>query len=108
VIKTLAGSANAGFADGTGSAALFYNPSGVAVDKGGNVYVADTWNNAIRKLTPSGTNWVVTTLAGSPPASYNNVFGYPPGPAGGYADGTGSAAARATFMWLTSATAPSV
>ena len=61
-------------------------------DRGGNVYVADTWNNAIRKLTPSGTNWVVTTLAGSPPASYNNVFGYPPGPAGGYADGTGSAA----------------
>src|SRR5436190_23630168 len=54
--------AGAGNADGTGSAARFYNPEGVAVETNGNVYVADTQNHTIRKVTPAG---VVTTLAGS-------------------------------------------
>ncbi len=65
VVTTLAGLAgDTGSADGTNSAARFYNPWGVAVDTNGNVYVAD-WNNCtIRKVTPVGTNWVVTTLAG--------------------------------------------
>ena len=62
--------------DGTGSAARFYNPSGVAVDSTGNVYVADTCNSTIRQITPAG---VVTTLAGLAGNS-------------GSADGTGSAA----------------
>ncbi len=52
----------AGFADGIGSAARFNNPGGVALDAAGNVYVADTDNHVIRKITVAG---VVTTLAGA-------------------------------------------
>ncbi len=62
VVLTLAGLAGAfGSADGTGSAARFYGPLGVAPDGMGNVYVADTYNATIRQITPGG---VVTTLAG--------------------------------------------
>jgi NHL repeat/Immunoglobulin domain len=58
---TLAGLAgSSGNNDGVGSAARFNNPNGVAADTNGNVYLADTYNNAIRKITASG---VVTTLA---------------------------------------------
>jgi sugar lactone lactonase YvrE len=77
VVMTLAGTAGmAGSADGTGTAARFLAPSGVAVDSAGNVYVADQSNHTIRKVTAAG---VVTTLAGT---------------AGmlGSADGTGAAA----------------
>ena len=58
---TFAGNAATGYADGQGSAARFAAPAGVAVDVMGNVYVADTRNHAIRRITPAG---VVTTLAG--------------------------------------------
>jgi sugar lactone lactonase YvrE len=77
VVTTLAGfPGSAGAADGTGNAARFYSLNSVAVDSNGNVYVADTSNQAIRKITPNG---VVTTLAGQ---SGNS----------GSADGVGSVA----------------
>ncbi len=62
VVTTLAGSGGAsGSTDGFGSAARFNTPAGVAVDTNGIVYVADTNNNTIRRISPAGE---VTTLAG--------------------------------------------
>jgi serine/threonine protein kinase, bacterial len=74
VVTLFAGSssATAGHADGTGSAASFWNPTGVAVDSSGNVYVADESNNEIRMITPAG---VVTTFAGSTTAGNSNGTG---------------------------------
>lgn len=67
VVSTLAGlPGNAGNNDGSGNSARFWNPQGLAVDSAGNIYVADTGNNLVRKITPMGA---VTTLAGLPGVS---------------------------------------
>lgn len=62
IVSTLAGSGNQGATDETGDLASFYFPFGLAVDRNGYLYVADTNNNKIRKISPTG---IVSTLAGS-------------------------------------------
>jgi sugar lactone lactonase YvrE len=63
-VTTLAGlGPDFGYADGSGSAAKFYGPSASVADAQGNLYIVDSYNYVIRKVTPAG---VVTTLAGSP------------------------------------------
>ncbi|HXD33191.1 MAG TPA: NHL repeat-containing protein [Pyrinomonadaceae bacterium] len=66
VVGTLAGGSE-GFADGAGSSASFNSPSGIALDASGNIFVADTGNNRIRKINPQG---MVSTLAGDGTAGY--------------------------------------
>jgi sugar lactone lactonase YvrE len=77
VVSTFAGSAGAnGSNDGIGTAARFNAPAGIAIDSNHNLFVADTLNSTIRKITPAG---VVTTFAGTPGS-------------GGSADGIGATA----------------
>ena len=78
VVSTLAGAPRqSGFTDGTGSAARFNSPWGIAVDRSGTVFVYDNQNNAVRRISPAG---VVTTLAGSATGTAGSL------------DGTGGAA----------------
>ena len=105
-ITTIAGLPTVfGSNDGMGGAARFLTPEGLAVDAQYNVYVADFGNQTIRKISPTASDWVVTTLAG--------LAGGP-----GYADGAGVAtqfylptASRwmrpGTFTSLTRRTTPS-
>lgn len=71
-VTTLAGNGTAGSANGSGAAASFNGPFGVAVDAAGAVYVADTNNNLIRKVSAAG---LVTTLAGSGAQGADNGSG---------------------------------
>ncbi|MBK8364303.1 MAG: IPT/TIG domain-containing protein [Bacteroidetes bacterium] len=61
-----------GNADGQDSSATFLSPNGIATDASGNVYITDSENNLIRKITPSG---VVTTFAGSLTPGFTNGQG---------------------------------
>jgi len=81
VVTTLAGGGRAGFSDGTGEFSLLKEPVSVAASRDGILYVSDSGNNAIRKITPDG---VITTLAG--------------GKTAGYRDGAGM---EASFSWPT-------
>ena len=58
-----------GFRDGPGSTARFATISGIAIDSAGNLHVADTGNNAIRRITPDGQ---VSTIAGDGVAGYRD------------------------------------
>src|SRR5262249_7560271 len=69
----------AAYSDGIGNAARFFAPTGIAADSSTNLYVAEFVNHVVRKISLSGTNWVVTTLAGLAGAAGTN-------------DGIGSAA----------------
>ncbi|MBX3737116.1 MAG: immunoglobulin domain-containing protein [Candidatus Didemnitutus sp.] len=73
-VSTFAGSTTFGAADGTGTSARFNNLARGVIDSSGNLYVSDTGNHAIRKITPAG---VVTTYAGT-----LGVFGYADGAVG--------------------------
>jgi sugar lactone lactonase YvrE len=72
VVTTLAGSGIGTYLDGNGTLAGFNSPFGLTIDSSGNVYVADTTNNRIRKITPQG---VVSTFAGSGAASFADGTG---------------------------------
>jgi sugar lactone lactonase YvrE len=69
LVSTFAGSGAAGALDSVGTAASFNGPAGLAVDPSGNVYVADSNNDLIRKITPAG---VVSTIAGNGLAGAKN------------------------------------
>ncbi|SVC90482.1 uncharacterized protein METZ01_LOCUS343336, partial [marine metagenome] len=81
-VTTFAGSGTSGSSDGTGTEASFNGPWGVAIDGSGNLFVADVYNNLIRKITPEG---VVTTFAGGDESSLTDgigteaSFGWPAG-----------------------------
>ena len=83
VVTTLAGLAGTpGSTDATGALARFSSPAGVATDSAGNVYVADTDNNTIRKITPAGAVSTVVGVAGQAgfaPGALPGLLGAPQG-----------------------------
>ncbi len=96
-VSTLAGRGVQGFEDGAGAVAQFRYPEGIAVDRAGVVYVADSGNRRIRKILPDGT---VSTLAGSDVRGFADGVGAVAhfyGPAGVCVDSTGVVYVADTF-----------
>ena len=81
VISTISGNGTPGFSGdgGTGDAALLNSPSGVAIDVAGNIYIADTGNNRVRKI--NAATGIITTVAGNGTETFSGD--------GGAADGAG-------------------
>lgn len=82
-VVTIAGNGKIGASDGKGTEATFYHPQGIAVTNSGVIYVADTLNHVIRKITPDGTTSTLT-------AASDRVVEHHPGlvlAAGDYKDG---------------------
>lgn len=73
IVTVFAGSGAMSYADGTGTAASFHYPYGITIDVNGNLYVADSQNSMIRKITTPGA--IVTTLAGSGSATFADGTG---------------------------------
>lgn len=71
-VTTFVGSGNQAWQDGVGSMASFYHPYGVAMDNVGNLFVTDTLNNRIRKVSADGT---VITLVGNGYAAWQDGVG---------------------------------
>lgn len=72
MVSTFAGSGFAGYNDGAGTLASFTEPTGLAIDAQGNLFVADAGDDLIREINPSGT---VTTIAGSDTTGFSNGAG---------------------------------
>jgi hypothetical protein len=71
LVSSLAGG-KPGYAEGSGASARFSTPSGLAIDAAGVLYVADTGNNAVRRITPDG---MVSTLAGGGLPGFHDGIG---------------------------------
>lgn len=72
IVSTFVGNTTAGFINGQGTAASFNTPQALVFDRYGNLYVSDSGNRAIRKVTPNGT---VTTVAGNGVQGFTNAVG---------------------------------
>lgn len=71
-VSTFAGSGASGYRDGSGKAAQFDSPGGIAIDRSGNLYITEWFGNRIRKITPTG---LVSTLAGTNQSGFQDGQG---------------------------------